>query len=43
MVAPTPAMLDLLSLSCGEVDLSQVNTLMLYTNGLYYVDNIWAK
>ena len=43
MVAPTPATLDLLNLSCGEIDLSEVNALLVYTNGLYYIDNIWAK
>ena len=43
MVAPTPATLDLLNLSCGEIDLSEVNALLVYTNGLYYIDNIRAK
>jgi mannan endo-1,4-beta-mannosidase len=43
MVAPIPATLDLLNLSCGAVDLSELNSLFVYTNGLYYIDNIWAK
>ncbi len=35
--------LDLLNLSCASPDLSQIQTLYMYTQADYYIDNIWAK
>jgi mannan endo-1,4-beta-mannosidase len=35
--------LDLLSLSCTSPDLSAIQTLYMYTQADYYIDNIWAK
>jgi mannan endo-1,4-beta-mannosidase len=38
----TTVQLDLLSLSCGEADLSKVQSLLVYWNGDGWMDNIWA-
>jgi mannan endo-1,4-beta-mannosidase len=35
--------LDLLSLSCASPELSAIQTLFMYTQADYYIDNIWAR